>query len=416
MDAYDELLQAFSAEKRDRFLNLFDRYMITRSARLELIKDERDTELWLEKSLLETIDFDKVDSLKGPARREELLRQTRTYMAGLRSRETDYSTFPDIRLVRPRTVGIQDTDRPLGFGRCPCPIDGEVTRCCKLTTLDAVMQCGFACSYCSVQAFYNENRIEIASDLERKLDELEIPEGVWHIGTGQASDSLLLGDDYGTLSALARFADRHPEIVLELKSKAGRNCFSKKWPSNMVFTWSLNAPTIIKKEEHLTAGLEERLENAMRCRDNGNLVGFHIHPMVYFKGWQDEYADVANAIERRFRPEEICMISAGTLIFTKENLRYIRGKGEHSRVLEMDLVPTAGKYSYPFETKLEMFSTLFSSFSEAFRNNVFTYLCLEDPELWMPVLGRSYECDRAFEADMKKCYIEKVEKLRRDDR
>ena len=134
--------------------------------------------------------------------------------------------------------------------------------------------------------------------------------------------------------------------------------------------------------------------------------------MVYFKGWQDEYADIAHEIERRFSPEDICMISSGTLIFTKENMRYLREKERPSRVLEMPLVKTVGKYSYPLEIREKMFTHLFHSFTPEFRSRVFTYLCLEDPRLWMPALGREYRCDRDFEMDMKKWYLGKVAELR----
>ena len=60
-----------------------------------------------------------------------------------------------------------------------------------------------------------------------------------------------------------------------------------------------------------------------------------------------------------------------------------------------------------------MFSHFFHSFSEDFRSKVFTYLCLEDPKLWMPVLGREYKCDKDFEMDMKKHYQKKIDSIRK---
>ena len=66
---------------------------------------------------------------------------------------------------------------------------------------------------------------------------------------------------------------------------------------------------------------------------------------------------------------------------------------------------------YPFEIKKEMFSHLFSSFSPCFINQIFTYLCLEDPRLWLPVLKREYKCDKDFESDMRKHYFEKINSI-----
>ena len=176
----------------------------------------------------------------------------------------------------------------------------------------------------------------------------------------------------------------------------------------MVFTWSLNAPTIIEKEEHFTASLSERLRMAQKARDNGNLVGFHIHPMFYFKGWEKEYGEVVEAIVSTFRPEEICMIGIGTLTFTKAVIKRLREMGQESKVLQMELTEAAGKYSYPLDKKEKMFRHIYASFPEEYRKGVFFYLCMEDPSLWKPVLEREYSSDKEFEMDMKKNYLRKI--------
>ena len=91
-------------------------------------------------------------------------------------------------------------------------------------------------------------------------------------------------------------------------------------------------------------------------------------------------------------------------------LKKLRQRGAESRVLEMELEEAAGKFSYPLETKRLMFRTVYDSFSPLFHNNVFFYLCMEDPSLWPEVLGREYSCDKAFEEDMKRSYMAKMRK------
>ena len=274
------------------------------------------------------------------------------------------------------------------------------------------MQCSFGCAYCSVQSFYSQNKIKVVGNLEKSLENIDLST-IWHIGTGQASDSLLLGDSYNTLTSLSNFAKKHENIVIELKSKSSRHdFFDKPYPPNMVFTWSLNAPTIIEKEEHLTASLDERINCARLARDNKNLVGFHIHPMVYFKGWEKEYKEVVEKIEENFSPNEVMMISFGTLTFTKAVLQHLRTHRTPSRVLEIPLVEAAGKYSYNYEIKEEMFKTIYSYFSKESKQNVFFYLCMEDPKLWMPCLNREYNCDKDFETDMRNHYLGKIKAFR----
>ena len=405
MDAFLSIFSSLPSPVREKLDSLFSSIHFTRSEKLEIVKEEADLLEWKEESFALSHPF----TSKGKDGRdgERYISELRRHMKRLRESETDYSNFFPQKRSQGKTKKLM-SDQKLVLSRCPCPVDGEKTRCCKLRTLDAVMQCAFGCSYCSIQAFYNENEIRIVSNLREKLEAMEIGDDVWHIGTGQASDSLLLGDDYGTLSALATFAEKHPNIVLEMKSKAGRDVFNRPWPRNMVFTWSLNAPTIIEKEEHFTASLTERLKMAEKARDNGNLVGFHIHPMFYFKGWEKEYGEVVEAIVSNFRPEEICMIGIGTLTFTKAVIKRLREMGQESKVLQMELTEAAGKYSYPLDKKEKMFRHIYASFPEEYRKGVFFYLCMEDPSLWKPVLEREYSSDKEFEMDMKKNYLRKI--------
>ena len=333
------------------------------------------------------------------------------HLSELRKSPVDYSTFNPDYDFRGRKPDINtdflSPDRIMG--RCPCPRDGEQTRCCNLKTLDAVQQCAFACAYCSIQSFYSQNEIRVLSDLKQHLDNMVLEEGTWHIGTGQSSDSLLLGDDYGTLTALKAFAEKHPDVIVELKTKSARtDWISMDLPRNIVSTWSLNAETPAAKEEHLAATPEARIKAARACAKAGHPVGFHIHPMVFFEGWEKEYKNLVMALCDNIDPENAVMVGIGTLTFTKQNLRALRESGRPTRVTQMPLSPIAGKFSYDPETKKKMFSFLYNCFPQDWKDKVFFYLCMEDPSLWEPCLGRSYSCNADFEADMKRHYFAKL--------
>ena len=332
-------------------------------------------------------------------------------MDAIRHTPVDYSDFNPDYDFRGKGAHINtdflSPDRIMG--KCPCPRDGELTRCCNLRTLDAVQQCAFACAYCSIQSFYSSNEIRVLKDLKQHLDTMVLEEETWHIGTGQSSDSLLLGDDYGTLTALCSFAKKHPDVVVELKTKSARtDWIGMDIPRNIVSTWSLNAETPASKEEHLAASPKARIEAAAKCAKAGHLVGFHIHPMVFFNGWENEYRDLVMALCDNIDPEKAVMIGIGTLTFTKENLKTLRSSGRPTRVTQMPLAPIAGKYSYDLGTKRKMFSHLYSCFPQDWKDKVFFYLCMEDPSLWEPCLGRSYPCNADFETDMKRHYLKKV--------
>ncbi len=309
--------------------------------------------------------------------------------------------FPETRMVE-----VQLQGKIMG----QCPVASEKTRCCNLKTLDAVQQCGFDCSYCSIQSFYHGNQVGFVRNLETHLKTLTLDKDKqYHIGTGQSSDSLMWGNRFKLLDLLCRFASVHPNVILEMKSKSSRiNYFLKnRPPANMVFTWSLNTPTVIQHEEKGTANLDKRLDSARELADKGIPVGFHFHPIVRYQGWQEDYLALVSRLTDQFRPEEVLMVSLGTLTFIKPVLKKIRERMPDSSILQMPMEDSAGKLSYPFKIKKELFTTVYKAFPDTWKESVFFYMCMEDIDLWQPVFGRSYATNDEFEAHMLTTYHEK---------
>ncbi len=349
-------------------------------------------------------------------RKRHLISTLKRQWQQLKEEPTYYSETarsPSINDYRIETKS--DPKDQLGLGYCP--VASEKTRCCNLLTLDAVNNCGFDCSYCSIQSFYHNNQIHFDSHFAEKLQALEIDPGQhYHIGTGQSSDSLMWGNRYGILEALFSFAHRHPNVILELKTKSKNISYLLQHdiPANIICTWSLNTPTIIANEEHLTASLQERLDAARQVADKGAVVGFHLHPMVFYEGWQQDYSSLFERLLKQFRAEEVALLSLGTLTYIKSVIKQIRGRDFKSKILQMPLTESNGKLSYPEETKLAMFKHAYQSL-QPWHDKVFFYLCMENQRLWQPIFGYEYESNQAFEQAMKRAYLEKIESARNNN-
>lgn len=294
-----------------------------------------------------------------------------------------------------------------------CPVASEGTRCCNLLTLDAVQSCGFDCSYCSIQSFYNQDKIGFDVNFKKNLENLVLdPNETYHIGTGQSSDSLMWGNKEGILDALFDFARKYPNVILEFKTKSNniKYFLENDVPKNIICTWSLNTPTIIENEEHLAATLGQRINAAKKLANKGVLVGFHFHPIVQYENYLEEYADVYKRLISTFDAKQVVLISFGTLTFIKPVINKIRARNFKSKILQMPFENANGKASYSLDVKREMFKHAYECF-KPWHKDVYFYLCMEDQSLWKEVFGYEYSTNNQMEDFMKMSYSNKIEAL-----
>jgi len=373
----------------------------------QIINIARDLEMWGETNLEKIFpDHDQ---------RKVVFTRLRKAYEDIRDKPNSYENFELKNIPKEQKFTFKVAQKE-GFGLGLCPVASEKTRCCNLMTLDAVESCGFDCSYCSIQSFYNQNTITFDSSFADKLLNLNLDSNkTYHIGTGQASDSLMFGNREGVLEALLMFARENPNVLLEFKTKSDniKYLLENDVPKNILCTWSLNTPTIIKNEEHLTASLDKRINAARKMADKGIKVGFHFHPIVEYEGYLDEYKEVYERLIREFKPSEVALVSFGTLTFIKPVIKQLRRREFRTKITQIPHEDASGKTSYPQKTKEEMFKHAYESFTPwqkevARENEVFFYLCMEEHQMWKKTFGFQYSTNNDFEREMLSSYCHKV--------
>jgi len=338
-----------------------------------------------------------------------VFQRLRKHYEAVRTAPNSYETFtPDIKAHEQKFSFHTKEKEGLGLGMCP--VASEKTRCCNLLTLDAVESCGFDCTYCSIQSFYKQDKITFDSGFADKLKNLNLdPNKTYHIGTGQSSDSLMWGNKEGLLDTLFEFARNNPNVLLEFKTKSKKIGYflENDVPKNIICTYSLNTQTIVENEEHLAASLDERIAAARALADKGVVVGFHFHPIVVYENYLEEYGAVYQRLQNEFKPQEVALVSMGTLTFIKPVIKQLRERDFKSKILQMPFEDASGKSSYPLEVKREMFKHAYEAFN-TWHDNVFFYLCMEDQSLWMECLGYEYNTNEDLERAMLYSYAQKV--------
>lgn len=372
----------------------------------QIVDMARDLEMWNEKSI--------IDIFPEHEQKKVVIARLRQAYEDLRNRPNSYESF-ELKNIPKEQKYTFKTEAKDGFGLGLCPVASEKTRCCNLLTLDAVESCGFDCSYCSIQSFYNQNTITFDSDFANKLKNLNLEKNrTYHIGTGQASDSLMWGNREGILDALFEFARNNPNVILEFKTKSDniKYFLENEVPKNILCTWSLNTPTIIKNEEHLTASLDKRINAARKVADRGVKVGFHFHPIVEYEGYLDEYKNIYERLLKEFQINEVALVSFGTLTFIKPVIKQLREREFRSKITQMPFEDASGKSSYPDSTKVEMFKHAYDSFEpwhgKGLQDGVFFYLCMEEHHMWEKSFGYQYATNNDFERAMLGAYTKKL--------
>lgn len=393
----DSIYSSLKPDIKSSLLALGSRYNFSYQELRQLTEISADFSMWQEKSIQECVD-EFENNLASAAGKKEILNAVKDRWNGLKNSKIKYDSLGKSISSRskPRKVVLSDEKNAV-FGMCP--VASEKTVCCNLMTIDAVQGCSLGCSYCSIQTFYTDGKISIDKNLAEKLAKIPLdPNKRYHIGSGQSSDSIAIGNREGVLDAQLNFARNNPNIILEFKTKSNNINYLLETdiPNNVFVSWSINPQLFIDNEEHGTASFDQRVSSARALSDKGVLVGFHLHPIVYYEGYESDYTHIIQKVTSMFAPSEIAMVSMGTLTFIKPAIKKLRSTGLASKVLQIPMADAVGKTSYTIEIKKEIFSHVLSQFS-SWHDQVFFYLCMEERSIWESVFGKCYVDNTEFE-------------------
>lgn len=277
------------------------------------------------------------------------------------------------------------------FKRCPGFSQKKAFSCCNYHVLNLGQQCHYNCSYCYLQSYLNYPATLVFSNIETALREienmaLEFPDQPFRVGTGEVIDSLSL--DPLTLYSrdLISLFNKFPKWSLELKTKSNSvdQFLDCEHIGNTMISWSINAPFVIEKEEHGTATLDQRLIAAQKCVDKKFPIAFHIDPMIWHPEWKKNYLELAERITSQFSPDDVKIVSLGTLRFQPEQRHLMRDRfGMTSLVLQSEMhLSENGKLRYDAGLRREMVQIMIDHFKNKDpRWNIM--MCMETPETWI---------------------------------
>jgi spore photoproduct lyase len=277
----------------------------------------------------------------------------------------------------------------------PCPGTKEYI-CCGYQILNIGTNCPMDCSYCILQAYFNQPNLRIFANLDEEIDGVveqidQHPERIFRIGTGEFTDSLALEPVMRWSGLLLPKLCSRRNVVLELKTKTTHveELIRARVRERVIISWSLNSAHMVSKEERGASGLKRRIQTAALCQAEGFVVGFHFDPLVAHSDWRDEYLKTMELLDRYVDPKKVIWMSLGSFRFMPNLKEVIRRRHPSSEILNGEFVPGLdGKMRYFKPIRIDLYAFMREHLNRWFPN-LGLYLCMESSEVWERSLGWS---------------------------
>lgn len=301
-----------------------------------------------------------------------------------------------------RTRDLEDMDKETlrlvcfkGQFMKPCPGTKEYI-CCGYQILQVGTNCPMDCSYCILQAYFNQPSVRVFVNLEENLDLIDHvidgqSERIFRIGTGEFTDSLAVDPIVHWSKMLVPRFSKKKNTVLELKTKSDliEGLLAMPERDRIVVSWSLNSPDMITKEEKGTAGLKKRLAAAKRCQAEGFILGFHFDPLVFYPGWEEGYSKTLELLDKYVDPRRVIWVSLGCLRYMPSLKPIIRKRHPSTHILDGEFIPGLdGKMRYFKPIRIEMYAFMSGALND-WHHDLGVYLCMESHEVWEKGIGWS---------------------------
>jgi len=320
-----------------------------------------------------------------------------------------FSSMPD-----PIGVGKKHLFITRFYGRRLKPCPGTSNHiCCGYYVINAVTNCPMDCSYCVLQGYLNNPFLTLYTNWDDLLQEINDflsidRQSVSRLGTGELSDSLALESIFPFSQFLIPFFAENQNGILELKTKSANvnPLLHLNHREKTIISWSLNPPKVIKRDERGTAPLEERIIAARKCQEKGYPSGFHFDPLIYYKGWEEEYQETIRQLFKQVDPKRVIWISLGGFRYPPHLKAIAQERFPNTEVFLGELFPGRdAKFRYLRQIRTEMYQKMVGWLKEV-DANLFIYLCMESKEVWEKVFGwapeNSSHLNKMFEERVKK--------------
>ena len=206
------------------------------------------------------------------------------------------------------------------------------------------MNCPFDCEYCFLKGMYNTANVVCFVNFEDYADavaKLDKP----YICASYDTDLIGLNAVTGQADKWVQFAEEHPDILIELRTKSAPADLTVL--PNVIYAFTLSPDSISKRFEKSVPPLKARMEAVKRAVAKGCEVRLCFDPMIYISDWEMCYNELVDKVASEIGFAKIRDVSVGTFRISSQYLGNMRKQEPDSEVCWFPFDNVDGYCVYP---------------------------------------------------------------------
>ncbi len=224
-----------------------------------------------------------------------------------------------------------------------------------------MLNCLYDCRYCFLQGMFQSAHYVLFVNNEDFLEKMESitkqhNNETVHFFSGYDCDSLALDPVTDFTSEFLPFFERHPNSLLELRTKSTqiRTLLKREPIKNCVVAFSFTPDKIAKALEHKAPDINKRLQAILDLQKAGWQIGLRFDPLIYTKDYARKYSELFNALFSKINPELTHSISLGGFRLPKDYFRKLEKLYPDEKLFASPQEEENNNIGYPENIRNEM--------------------------------------------------------------